>query len=85
MQDPPSRLADYRNRARRQARGCQETARATEPVKTSTVTQVVTNAAREHGLLYGLATALMAVATGLVRLGRGGIEGADTVSSARGW
>ena len=29
----PSRLADYRNRARRQAHGCQEPARVTEPVR----------------------------------------------------
>jgi uncharacterized protein (TIGR02186 family) len=41
-------------------------ARAPSPfeVYKSGFEQVVTNAAREHGLLYGLATAMMAIATG---------------------
>ncbi|HVD72330.1 MAG TPA: TIGR02186 family protein, partial [Xanthobacteraceae bacterium] len=41
-------------------------ARAPSPfeVYKSGFEQVVTTAAREHGLLYGLATAMMAVATG---------------------
>jgi hypothetical protein len=41
-------------------------ARAPSPfeVYKSGFEQVVTNAARDHGLLYGLATAMMAIATG---------------------
>ena len=43
--------------------------------------QVVTNAARDHGLLYGLATAMMAIATGWFASScSGAIETPSTIS-----